>query len=443
MTSRRRFLRTAAGAASAAALSSRFTARSYAQIAGANERVNFAVIGLNSRAYAHLSSLHANKADARITQVCDVDSTILAKYAGRTEKAMGAAPKSEKDFRHVLASKDVDVVTIATPDHWHAPMAILALEAGKHVYVEKPCSHNPQEGAMLVAAQKKYGKLCQMGSQQRSSPHTIEIVGKIHNGLIGRAYWGETWYTNRRKPIGIGKVVPVPATLDWDLWQGPAPRREYKDNIHPYNWHWFTNWGTGETLNNGTHEVDIARWALQAEIPSEVTAAGGRYAAKDDWQFYDTLDTSFKYPDKLITWKGDCCSGKTTFGRERGVCVHGTTGSVIVDRDGYEVYDLKDKLQDSYKVPNKGQTSSTDLVGADTMTDRHFANLIAAIRTGEALRQPIAQGNVAVTMLQMSNIAYFTNRNLKIDTESFAIVGDKEAEAMTRRTYEKGWAPKV
>lgn len=440
MTSRRDFLRGAT--AGVVAFCSRWTARSYAQIAGANERVNFAVIGLNSRAYAHLSSLQANHAHARVAQVCDVDTVILGKFAGATEKVTGAKPGAEQDFRKVLASKDIDAITIATPDHWHAPMAILALEAGKHVYVEKPCSHDPREGKMLVAAQAKYGKVCQMGSQQRSSAHTIEIVDKIHNGLIGRAYWAETWYTNRRKPIGIGKPVAVPATLDWELWQGPAPRQEYKDNIHPYNWHWRTVWGTGETLNNGTHEVDVARWALNAGFPTKITAAGGRYAAHDDWQFYDTLDTSFIYPDQLLTWKGDCCNGKTTYNRERGVCVHGTTGSVIVDRDGYEVYDIKDKLVTSFKA-NKSQTSSTDLVGADAMTDAHFANMIAAIRTGEALRQPVAQGNVAVTMLQMSNIAYFVGRELKTDPESYAILGDKQAEAMTGREYQKGWEPRI
>jgi len=440
MISRREFVGGVAAGVAGMAVSS--PAKSYAQIMGANDRVNFAIIGLNGRGGAHLSALKVNRKDGRITHVADVDSTVLEKFAAKTATAMGETPKADKDFRKTLEAKDVDVITIATPDHWHAPMAILGLEAGKHVYVEKPCSHNPHEGELLIEAQKKYGKLCQMGSQQRSSPHTIEIVGKIHDGLIGRAYWAETWYTNRRKPIGVGKPIPVPATLDWDLWQGPAPRTEYKDNVHPYNWHWFKIWGTGETLNNGSHETDVARWALGAEYPRAVTATGGRYNAKDDWQFYDTLDVAFEYPDQMITWKGDCCNGKTTYGRDRGVAVHGTKGTVIVDRAGYEVYDIADKKIDEFHVQKHAATSSADTVGADSMTDAHFGNMISAIRGQGKLNQPIAQGNVAVTMLHLSNISYFTGRKLKIDANG-RVVGDHEAEAMTRRTYEKGWEPKV
>ena len=441
MTSRRQFLGSAAVATAGLAL--RSTARSYAQIMGSNERVNFAVIGLNGRAGAHLSALRANTKDACISQVCDVDSKILERFTGKTTKAMGDAPKSEKDFRKVLASKDVDAITIATPDHWHAPMAILGLEAGKHVYVEKPCSHNPHEGEMLVAAQKKYGKLCQMGSQQRSSPHTIEIIGKMKQGLIGETYWGETWYANNRKPIGTGKVVPVPPTLDWDLWQGPAPREQYRDNVHPYNWHWFKTWGTGETLNNGSHEIDVAHWALGIDYPTTVIATGGRYQTKDDWQFYDTLNVSFGYPDKLITWKGDCVNGKKTYNRDRGVAIHGTKGTVVVDRGGYEVYDLSDKKTDEFHVAGHAATASADTVGADSMTDAHFLNLIQSIRGTAKLNQPVAQGNIACTMLQLANVSYFTGRKLTLNPASATIVNDKEAESMTRRAYEKGWEPKV
>jgi predicted dehydrogenase len=441
MVTRREFLDTLAVGAAGLAIGS--TAKSYGQIMGANERLNFAVIGLNSRAYAHLSSLHANQAAARIAYVCDVETNIMAKFAAETEKQMGYAPKREQDFRKVLALKDIDAITIATPDHWHAPLAILGLQAGKHVYVEKPCSHNPAEGALLVRAQQKYGKLVQMGTQQRSSPHTIEIVEKIHNGLIGQAYFAKAWYNNTRKSIGQGKDAPVPATLDWDLWQGPAPRRPYKDNVQPYNWHWFRVWGTGETLNNGTHEVDVCRWALGVDFPNRVTASGGRYAYRDDWQFYDTLVTSYEYDDKMLAWESTCCNGMRYFNRGRGSLIEGTTGTVMVDRDGYEVYDLRGKKTDEFKVPSTGQTTTADLVGADSMTDAHFANFIAGVRTGAKLNAPVSIGNVAVTMLQLSNIAWFVNRELNLDPLDGKIKNDPEAMKFWDRTYEPGWEPKI
>jgi predicted dehydrogenase len=438
MISRRTFNSLAAGAAGLAVTSS---ARSYARILGANDRVNFAVIGLNGRGYAHLSSLKANKAKARLAYVCDVESTILAKYAAAAQREMGEAPIAERDFRKVLAMRDVDAITVATPDHWHAPMAIMGVQAGKHVYVEKPCSHNPAEGVMLIEAQRKTGKLVQMGSQQRSSPHTIEIVDKIHNGSIGRAYFAKTWYGNMRKSIGTGKPAAVPATLDWDLFQGPAPREAYRDNVQPYNWHWFKTWGTGESLNNGTHEVDVARWALDVAYPQSVTSTAGRYHFKDDWQFYDTMVTSFAYEDKMLSWDGRCCNNMKLYGRDRGVCVMGTTGSVIVDRDGYEVYDLKGNKTSEFKMPHT--TSSADTIGADSMTDLHFGNFIAAMQTGEKLRQPVAQGNVAVTLMQLSNIAWEVNRELKTDPATGKVMGDPEAMKYWDRKYEPGWAPKV
>jgi len=437
MVTRREFLDTVAVGAAGLAIAS--SAKSYGQIMGSNDRLNFAVIGLNSRAYAHLSSLKANKDAARISHVCDVESNILARFAQSTEKELGYAPATDKDFRKILALKDVDAITIATPDHWHTPMAIAGLQAGKHVYVEKPCSHNPAEGALLVRAQQKYGKLVQMGTQQRSSPHTIEIVDKIHNGLIGRAYFAKCWYNNTRKSIGIGKEAPVPPQLDWDLWQGPAPRRPYKDNVQPYNWHWFRIWGTGEALNNGTHEVDVCRWALGVDFPNRVTSSGGRYAFKDDWQFYDTLVTSFEYDDKMLSWESTSCQGMAYYKRGRGSIVMGTEGTVLVDRDGYEIYDLKGKKTSEFKVGTS--TSTADTTGRDSMTDLHFANFIAGIRKGEKLNAPITVGNVAVTMLQLSNIAWEVNRELRIDPKDGKILNDPEAMKGWDREYEKGWAP--
>src|ERR1700741_3999824 len=439
MVTRRKFLGTLTVGVAGLAVAP--TARSYGRIPGANDRLNFAIIGLNGRGYAHLSSLKANRSAARISHVCDVDDNILRKFADSVQKEMGEAAAEEKDFRRILEQKDVDAITIARPDHWHAPMAIAGLQTGKHVYVEKPCSHNPAEGEMLIQAQEKYGKLVQMGTQQRSSPHTIEIVEKIHGGIIGRAYLAKAWYSNVRKSIGTGKEAPVPAQLDWDLWQGPAPRRPYTDNVHPYNWHWFRNYGTGETLNNGTHEVDVCRWALGVDYPKRVTASGGRYQFQDDWQFYDTLVTSFEYDGTMLSWEGKSCEGMKYYGRDRGSAIMGTTGTVLVDRDGYEIYDLKGNKTREFKVGSK--TSSSDLLGADSMTDAHFANFIAGIRSGEKLNAPIAVGNVSVTILQLSNIAWEVNRELLLDEKDGKIQGDAEAMKGWGRDYEKGWAPHV
>jgi predicted dehydrogenase len=439
MVTRREFLDALAAGAAGIALG--MTAKSYARILGSNERVNFAVTGLNGRGYAHLASLKANKSAARISHICDVDSNILSKFADVVQKEIGEAATPEKDFRRILDSKDVDAITIATPDHWHTPMAIAGLQAGKHVYVEKPCSHNPAEGEMLVQAQQKYRKLVQMGTQQRSSPHTIEIVERIRAGVIGRPYLAKAWYVNVRKSIGTGKEVPVPPQLDWDLWQGPAPRRPYKDNVHPYNWHWFRIYGTGEALNNGTHEVDVCRWALGVDYPKRVTSSGGRYHFKDDWQFYDTLVTSFEYEDAMISWEGRSCGGMKYYDRDRGSVITGTTGTVLVDRDGYEIYDLKGSKTSEFKAGS--ESSSGDLVGRDSMTDAHFANFIAGIQKGEKLNAPLSVGNVSVTMLQLSNIAWGVNRELHVDSDDGRIQGDAEAMKMWGREYEKSWAPHV
>jgi predicted dehydrogenase len=438
MTTRREFLKVI-GVGTAAGIIG-INAKSYARILGANDRVNCAVIGLHGRGYAHLASIRANRG-AAVSHVCDVDSRELDKFADAVKEKFGRSPVKEKDFRKVLESADVDAVSIATPEHWHAPMAIMALQAGKHVYVEKPCSHNPHEGELLVQAQKKYGKLVQLGTQQRSSPHTIDIVKKIHEGLIGKPYFGKAWYCNTRKSIGTGRQVPVPGYLDWELWQGPAPRRPYKDNVHPYNWHWFWHWGTGETLNNGTHEVDVCRWALGVDLPARVTASGGRYHFKDDWEFYDTLVTSFEYDGKMVTWEGMSCQGKQYYGRGRGSTIHGTDGTVLMDRDGYQVFSLDDKKIDEYSV---GRTTTTqDLVGADSMTDEHFRNFFDAIREGEPLHAPIAEGNISVTMLQLSNISWKVGRSLALDTRDGHVVGDPGAMELWQREYEKGWEPKI
>lgn len=409
-------------------------------ILGANERVNFAILGLHGRGRELRNSI-SNNENAMVKTICDVDDRNFAEFSAEVEKQFGKKPAWEKDFRKVLEDKDIDVVVIATPEHWHAPMAIAALQAGKHVYVEKPCAHNPAESEMILEAQKRYGGLVQMGNQQRSSDHSIHIINEIHNGLIGEAYYGKAWYSNTRGSIGKGKVVPVPDYLDWELWQGPAPRREYRDNVHPYNWHWFWNWGTGETLNNGTHEVDLCRWALNVEFPERITANGGRYHFDDDWEFYDTLVTNYEYKNKMISWEGKSCNGTNFFNRGRGAQIVGTEGSVVMDRGGYEVRNNGGKIIDTYKTGEKNDFLG--IGGGGPMTDLHFGNLLKGIREGEKLNSNIHNVYQSIQILLLSNVAWKTGEALELDPTNGHMKNKKFMKDYWGREYEKGWEPKI
>jgi predicted dehydrogenase len=438
-TTRREFIAKASAASTIAAIGGLgMSKKSYGRIIGANDRVNFAVVGIRSRGRAHMDSISACN-NAIVSHICDVDQRYIALCSEETEQARGRAPQAETDFRRLIEIKDLDAITVATPEHWQASMAIMGLQAGKHVYLEKPGSHDPRECELLIEAQRKYKPVIQMGNQQRSSPHTMQIIDKIKEGLIGEVYYGKAWYANTREPIGFGKEIPVPDYLDWDLWQGPAPRRPYNDIVHPYNWHWFWLYGTGETLNNGTHEVDLCRWALDVDYPSKVTATGGRYHYQDDWEFYDTLVTGFDYGDKTIVWEGLSCRGHGTYGRGRGVTIHGTEGTALIDRQGYIVFDRDgEKIYELYSAGDQ-ENATTNLVGGGEMTTLHFQNFINAIRTGETLRSPIADGNISVMSLHLSNIAWKMGRSLDIDPHTGRIQNDDQAMTMWQREYEKGW----
>ncbi|MFC1763667.1 Gfo/Idh/MocA family oxidoreductase [Planctomycetota bacterium] len=442
-TTRRDFLKQASAVSAGMAIGGLgMPTESYGRVIGANDRINFAVVGLHARGMAHLESLTKCK-NTSVSHMCEVDQRYVQPFSEMAEKAFGQAPVLETDFRKLMEIKAVDAITVATPEHWHAPMAIMGLQAGKHVYLEKPCSHNPRESELLVQAQKKYKPLIQMGNQQRSSEHTIHIIKKIKEGLIGDVYYASAWYANKRGPIGVGKEIPVPDYLDWDLWQGPAPRRPYKDNLHPYNWHWFWHYGTGETLNNGTHEVDVCRWALGVDYPRKVTTSGGRYHFKDDWEFYDTLVTGYDYGDKTIVWEGLSCQGKKTYNRGRGSLIHGTEGTILIDRTSYIHFDRKEKIVEEVKVGGNKQNDTSNLIGGGDLTTKHVQNLINAIRTGEKLNSPIEDASISVDMLLLSNIAWKKNRSLDLDPKTGRILDDKDAMTMWGREYEKGWEPKV
>jgi predicted dehydrogenase len=440
---RRTFLRHSATAGLSLGLAARLAPLARAATPPSPQRrLRVAVAGTNSRGLTHIQCLAAVPG-VEIAYVCDVDDKALAKGLAEAAK-WGQAPKGIRDFRRALEDKAVDALTIATPDHWHAPMSFLALAAGKHVFVEKPCSHNPHEGELLVAAAARHGRLVQMGNQRRSFPAMQEAITQIHAGAIGRAYFARGWYANRRGSIGRGKPAAVPATLDFDLWQGPAPRQAYRDNLIHYNWHWFWHWGTGEALNNGTHEMDIARWALGVDNPVKVTSTGGRFQFQDDWETPDTQVIGWEFPGgKSMTWEGRSCNDFPVDGRARGVMVHGTEGSMLLDGPDYTLYDRKNKvvkaMKDATPVDSTNTMSSTG-VALDTL---HFKNFADAIRDGVALNAPVAEANKSVTMLQLGNIAQRTGRSLRCDPATAHILDDAEAMKLWRRDYEPGWEPKA
>lgn len=412
----------------------------YANIFGATERLNVAVVGVHSRAKALIGGIHAY-ADAKIIYNCDVDGRILQEHSAWCQENIGYVPKEEKDFRKMLEDKDVDAVFIAIPDHWHAPMAIMALQAGKHVYVEKPCSHNPYENEMLVTAQKKYGKKVQMGNQTRASGQHQLAIKEISEGVIGDVYKGEAYYSNNRPSIGKGQVIEVPEAFDWDLWQGPAPREQYKDNIHPYNWHWFRKWGTGELCNNGLHELDILRWALDVDLPKSVISFGGKYTYNDDWEFPDNQEVTYQFDDdRLITYKGHS-RGRIVVPEQPEAIVYGSKGAIIFGGHDYTTYDLNGKLIGGEKEIN--QTDSTDTVGGGSTTVLHVANFFDAIRKDENLNSPIVDAAISTMLCHYGNIAHYVGYTIKIDPSTGKIVNDAEAMSYWKRQYAPGWEPKL
>jgi len=335
----------------------------------------------------------------------------------------------------------IDAVIIATPDHWHAPMAFMAMEAGKDMYLEKPVSHNPRESELLVEYQAKYNSIIQMGTQQRSSPETMEVIQKIHDGFIGEVYKAKTFYSSGRGEVVVPKPAPVPKGLDWELFQGPAPRRAYTHDTWNYNWHWYGwDYGTAESGNNGTHELDVAHWALQVKYPQQVFVQGAkRHFKEDGWTMYDTVDATFVFPEnKVIQWDGKSRNANQTYGYGRGTIVYGTDGSVFIDRNGYKVFDRDGKETESNM--SEGKESGMALGGGGTMSTRHISNFFGAIRGKEKLNQPIVQGVVTQHLTHLINIGYRVGKPLELDTETGRVF-NREAMKIWGRDYEPGWAP--
>tara|TARA_R110002050_G_scaffold172142_2_gene304422 strand:- start:20156 stop:21496 length:1341 start_codon:yes stop_codon:yes gene_type:complete len=446
MTSRRKFIKNVAAGSAALTIggvASGMSAKSYGKIIGSNERLNIAIAGLGRRLNGYYDPIKSKESNVNLMYLCDVMDHQLEKADKKFQELLGYKSKREKDVRKVLEDHELDAIFIATPDHWHTPGAIMAMQAGKHVYLEKPCSHNMWESDILLRAQKKYDKVIQMGNQQRSAPLSIDIINQIHNGLVGETYKAVSFYSNNRGEVVVPQKAPVPQGLDWDLFQGPSPRKEYEHDTWNYNWHWYGwDFGTAETGNNATHELDVARWALQVDYPENVVVeAEKRHFKNDGWTMYDTMEATFKFENgKVITWDGKSRNAFNTYGGERGTIIYGTEGTVWIDRGMYSVYDRSGKLIKDYKSASK--ESGNTLGGGGDTTTQHAKNFFNTLRGKENVNSPISEGVVSQAMTHYANVAYRIGHGFDIDPKT-GVMYDRDAMKLWKRNYALGWEPKI
>jgi len=421
---RRTFLQTAGAVAATAA---------FARAADPNNhprKVVVGVIGPGGMGSAHLHAL-SERDDVEVAYVCDVDNKRLATAAKYVEDKKKPPPKAVTDMRRVFDDGRVEAVFIATPDHWHAPAAILALDAGKHVYVEKPCCHNIREGRLMVEAVKRTGKCLQVGTQTRSSPTPIEGIERVRKGDIGEVLVAKAWNSQRRGSIGKSKPATPPAHLDFDAWVGPAPMVEYRPNLLHGVWRWWKDFGCGDIGNDGVHDVDVALWGLGVTThPSRVACLAGKYFFDDDQQWPDTQYAVCEYDlegkKKQLIFEQRIWSPYVQEGYENGAAFYGTNGVMIIGHtSGWKLYGPRNKL-----IAEK--SGGVDL-------SLHHSNFLDCIRGDQKhLNADVMAGHRAATICHLANIAHQVGRNLNFDPATEQIAGDAEANSLVRRKYRDG-----
>ena len=445
---RRDFIKTSAGAFFAAA-----AGRAVGAAAPSN-RLRFALLGCRKGGRGiGVMTAAVRVPGVEIAVVCDPDSRAMDFAAATLVSDGHPAPRKEKDFRKILEMKDIDGVISETPDHFHAYSAVMAMRAGKHVYVEKPCAFCPAELDAINRAWKETGMVFQQGSQRRSGRAFIDAIAEIKREKpIGELHWGKCWYHTRREPIGKGRTCAAPAWLDWDLWQSTAPRTAFRDNIVHYNWHWFRNWGTGECGNNQVHFADVARWMLGVDYPETVSSHGGKYwMPKDqDWEWPDTQMVTYNFPgDKIITWEGTCCSSvQPHMGFSTAAMVYGDGGAVLFAPGGaVTLYDSKGAVMKEWDVsglPKSKQITNTNDRSGGTWLDSttsHFANFVDAIKAKD---QKMARANAEIatksTFLALAgNVSQLSDETVRVCPTTGALLSGGKAAALWSREYAKGW----
>jgi len=387
------------------------------------ERVRLGIIGVRTQGL-ELAQTFAGMRDVDVVALCDVDETVLHSAAQSVEEGQPFPPRRVRDFRRLLDDPSIDGVVIATPDHWHAVMTVMACRANKDVYVETPVSHTMAEGRHIVEAANAHGRIVQTGLQQRSGRHFQSAIEAVLSGQLGTVKLARAWCAHRRKPIGVKADVPAPPGVNYDLWLGPAPARPFNPNRFHHNWHWFWDYGTGELGNWGVHFLDVARWGLGVELPTRIASIGGIHYLRDDRDTPDTQIVHYSYPDKTIIWEHRLWSPHGMEGRSAACAFYGDNGTLIVDRGGWKIYGRKDAAA----------------AGPSDLLSRHCRNFIDAVKIR---RPPLADavcGHVSSALCHLGNIAHRVGRELHFDPASSHIRDDAEANTLLRRNeYRPPW----
>jgi predicted dehydrogenase len=412
---RRTFLASAGAGAAALALGKG------ARAAGPNDRLNVAVVGIRGRGGSHIDAFSEHKGTA-VVALCDIDNRTFDDKAKVVEKRSGKAPQRVTDIRRLLDDKAIDVITIATPNHWHALGAVWAIQAGKDVYVEKPVSHNVSEGRKIVEAARKYNKIVQTGTQSRSSEGVKQAVEFLRSGKLGKIFLAKGLCYKPRASIGTKADAPVPAGVDYNLWLGPAPERPFNPNRFHYEWHWNWDYGNGDIGNQGIHQMDVARWGLGKDtLPNLIESSGGRFGYKDDGETPNTQVAAYRFDDCLLQFEVRGLPTNDEKGVKVGNIFYGPEGYLAVNGNSWATF-----------FGHKEEPGPNGKGGGD-----HFDNFVKAVlaRDPKLLHAEILEGHLSSALCHLGNISYRLGRAVNLDPKTETFGGDSEANAMLTREY--------
>ncbi|HEX4591364.1 MAG TPA: Gfo/Idh/MocA family oxidoreductase [Gemmataceae bacterium] len=385
-----------------------------------SDRIRVAVMGVRGRGKELIHGF-ATCPDTEVATLIDVDERVVPAAVKELAPLQKTEPKVEKDVRKVLEDPTIAALVVAAPDHWHALATIWACQAGKHVYCEKPASHNLVEGRRMVEAARKYNRVVQIGTQRRSGHEFHSAAEFIRSGKLGKTPMAECWIGGARKSIGHKADAKTPEGVDYDLWTGPAPLRPFNPNRFHYEWHWNWDYGTGEIGNNGIHYLDVCRMLLGLDAPTHVTSGGGKLFYDDDRQTPDTQSVTFDFPGVSVVWEHRIWAPKPTGDREAsGVIIYGDKGTMVIGSKGWKVVDGPEAV---------------DKADGKAMQQQHFQNFLDCVRSGNRPNADVEEGHKSTRLCHLGNIAYRTGRALKFDTATESIVDDAEANKLLRRSY--------